>query len=843
MKKIYRIAALLSVVTFAVSGCVEENLEPVKPNKPANNGDEILFGARAGFENSDPDTKTAYSGATYDVEGKKYERIDWVANDKIEIYCPQAINGPTSHYSVVESNNENGKNSFASLLRVGASSLQWGDDVEHHFYAMYPSTDMFSDDAAEGIFMNVGNGKVEINGLIPTKQNPIEIVSQKDEENNLNHYVAKPDMRFAYMVAKSAAERTQESVSLSFIPLVTAVEIELKNVTDAIVSVGTIEISSETPIAGAFTADLMNWTSTYPNCVTTGTDKSITVKTRLKQASGNEYPVPLMKNETLKFTVFMLPAANSEGAENAGIADLSVSVSLYGDSYKTKKLSNASIPYKMKTRISNLHLPELKAVGDNWMEDLPGNILFKELSLPGAGGAFTSAGPEGFRQQTLNFAQLWTLGIRAFEVVSDKPDNDTGAGSLSGQKVLCNKKEVTDNWWGGNVTVGGVLTELLNKVKGSKETAVLIMVYQPTGTNYRNPVYYAQALKAMLKNDFKDRLENIIPYKPGLTLNDVRGKVILICRPTQRHEDIEDDIFESVKSALIDEDYNYNQEVTLIDGCGSAKDRWGARGYQVADKKVNWSRTSIRSWGSYSWGSKATESPEYENFKPAVDISNYFSASEQELGLDPPGEPTGRNQTQTGYDLTSVPYMEYYMENNEIAGWKNTGMNFAYKTNFDFQCWYQEWARVFESDRPGTSYYIGWTRHSINWFASLQEKKNNITDTFDMAVSGQHSNYVFINSLCGYLAESNENGMNSLQPSLGEGIGTSIWGGAGGNIKGLATILNQYFYEYLLSSEYLSKPGPTGIIMMDFLSADPLSGAAYHLPGAITNNNLKYVNK
>ena len=35
MKKIYRIAALLSVVTFAVSGCVEDNLEPVKPNKPA----------------------------------------------------------------------------------------------------------------------------------------------------------------------------------------------------------------------------------------------------------------------------------------------------------------------------------------------------------------------------------------------------------------------------------------------------------------------------------------------------------------------------------------------------------------------------------------------------------------------------------------------------------------------------------------------------------------------------------------------------------------------------------------------------------------------------------------
>ena len=90
MRKIFRYTALVCASAVVAISCVEENLEPVIP---AVDGDAIVFGVRAGFEDSAPGTKTEYSGQDYTTEdGKKFERIDWIENDKIEIYSPQAEN-------------------------------------------------------------------------------------------------------------------------------------------------------------------------------------------------------------------------------------------------------------------------------------------------------------------------------------------------------------------------------------------------------------------------------------------------------------------------------------------------------------------------------------------------------------------------------------------------------------------------------------------------------------------------------------------------------------------------------------------------------------------------------
>ena len=90
MMKFKYIYALMTVVLFATA-CQDDELIK-QPNNPAAIGDEIVFGGRAGFENSDPGSRTEYSEKFYEIEenGKKikFERIDWIEGDKIEIYSP-----------------------------------------------------------------------------------------------------------------------------------------------------------------------------------------------------------------------------------------------------------------------------------------------------------------------------------------------------------------------------------------------------------------------------------------------------------------------------------------------------------------------------------------------------------------------------------------------------------------------------------------------------------------------------------------------------------------------------------------------------------------------------------
>lgn len=868
MKKIYRIAALLSVVTLAASGCVEENLEPVKPNKPAKDGDEIVFGARAGFENSDPDTKTVYDGSTYTDGGKTYERINWIINkDKIEIYCPEAANAKSSHYTVTSVTDENGNVNDVLERLSEDGALQWKGDGDHHFYAMYPSSMMFEDkEDAERESLEIIDGKVLVQGVVDAVQTPTSITQDKD-----GNYIAVPDMTYAYMAATSVSKREQGSVSLSFRPIVTALDIVFYNDQDSNISLHNITIESSQPIAGRFNADLASSDDDgLPLCnyVVGETSNTIIVSTFYTPEGGSvPIPLPVLSKKSLKITVFLLPR-DSKLSNDALIENLTVKVLASGMAEKTKKLEDAKIPFSVKTNISNLHLPPLRVSGDNWMQEMDPDLEFKNLSLPGAGGAFTQGysgvTPDYFKQQTLTASELWSMGIRAFEAVCDRPASS--GESLGGQQILCNKKQV-------GITVQGALDFLLGKViptngEQPQETAMLILGYQSISANPAyNPNEFLSSLKALLASDYtKDSKyqDHIIAFTPNLTIGNARGKVIILCRPNQRDQ-VQDGLTVNMETMSAALGVDLSSKVTIVDGCGSSKDRWGARGYEVRSEKTYWHKNSERVFLWYRWEDKKnTDKVEYP-YKRAVDISNYSTVSKKEnQDLNPSTDPTGRNQIQTGYDLLEVRHIEYYMQQGvkpaDNGPIKKGEMNFSFPTNQKnetkdtIQCWYQDWARVVMGD-----YYVEsrWEdpdlpiigdkgNYKIQWFSSYDEKWENIRDTFDNTLNGTYKDKVVVNSLCGYKAtkETNVSPCYSLAPSMmgekSEWLDSGmIWGGAGGDIKGLAQDLNTKFYSYLLQSGMEMKSGPTGVILMDYVSNNPDYGAAYYLPGAILANNYK----
>ena len=914
MNKRHILSALLCAAAVSFTSCIEENFEKITP---ARDGDAIIFGARAGFENAGPDTRTEYSGEIYTVgEGEnasRFERIDWLEQDKIEIYSPQAENpisekSKSTHYQVTNLNSddsdagETGKGSdYAQLKNVGEAGLRWNGDGKHDFYAMYPSSSMFAVQSSDGGYQvpdAILNGirmgldkatesQVTVYGIIPTSQQPIV-------EKVTGGYVAKPDMNYAYMVAKTTGiTRESGSVNLSFVPIVTAVEIELLNISADVLSIGEIQITSEQQITGAFTANLTSWNSsgnTYPTCsnivretgdgATETVSDYIQVTTRIKdENTGNYLPVSLGNGESLKFTVFLLPGTDIE--------NLTVGVSSAGAGYTRKSLEGIRIPKNLKTRIKGLNLPVKKEDfvygGDNWMSQLKPAVSLKALSLPGTGGSFTSNSDESFRQQNLNIDEQWSQGIRAFELSSDRPS--TASTSLGGQAITCNKVDVkaADN---STYTVIEAVRTLLNKVTKTvdsdgnpTETAALILTYQPEGNSpNRNVASYSQSLSVMLSGSgttgqgntlSTDEVKNIIPYTAGLTLAGARGKVILICRPNQRDENDNG----SYQTALT---YLDPAKVTAVNGCGTAKDRWGARGYKMIGAKSSWSQgTTKASWGSYyNWGDKSYSGETLETTHRALDISNNGSTNSEVIEKTTNTSEGGRNgnltadDNRSGYDIQGPNYIEYFMVSREDDIFANgnsytledddmgmigvtkpslntpAALDFGFETNISgLTCWFQEWARVVpaaSAKRVSGTWRDSWSSESydIRWFESYTEKLSNITTTFDMAISGDYPNYVFINSLCGYLATEATNNQDegwSLAPSIG-----NAWGGAGGDIKALADLLNPAFYNHVLGSGMASKTGPTGIVLMDFVSNDEADGGAYYLPGTIISNNFKY---
>lgn len=820
MKKFKLIYALLAVALF-VTACSDEELIN-EGRVPAADGSEIIFGGRAGFENSDPKGRTIYSGEVYTYDGRNFERIDWITGDKIEIYSPQASNGSSAHYNITEfttgdESEQDGTNKgsdYAYLERQGESSLQWNGDGDHTFYAMYPSSTMFNIVNEDGTVITVEQGiKLDgsvVKGIVPTSQSGTITESE-------GNYTIAPNMNYAYMVAKTTANRIDNpNVGLSFVPIVTAVEIEMivPNNPDQDdihpVSIAEIQVTGN-GIAGDFTADLTSWTGGYPTCANVGDGQGIIQISTWK----DNKPLTLTEGQSLKFTVFLRPGADYN--------NLTVSYSPTGSAYIRKNLFgtyvdennnenayNVNIPRNLKTRIKNLHLPatyteETKVEPDasRWMDQLADEVEFKALSIPGTGGTFSyNYNDEDYMQQTLTFEEQWKVGVRAFEIISDRPRY--GTTSLGTEYVKCNKTSM-------GKTVLEVLTDLITKVSATNaegkytETAVLILTYQPEGKDDddswlgveirdRNADLYAQSLNEMMSNLTSEQKNHIKQYKPSMTLGEARGNVMIFCRINQRDES-EDGSFDGAKAKLTDA---CAKKVILIDGCGTGKDRWGARGYEVK--------------GNDDWNLA------YD----AAHTSDQNKSVDYWMGFDRSGSIfTG------GYTYTARDYA------NNVRRGKS---NYLYETNIaDIDCWYQEWARVVNLEHLGVQNANYYERsNDVRWYESYNEKVSAAKEAFEMAVSGLYPGYIFINSLCGYFVDS------SISSSYEQFTGSNT-GGIAGNIKALADKINVSFYQYVKDFGLEQTTGPTGIVMMDYVkntSSSEIDGG-YFLPGVIVSNNFK----
>lgn len=499
----------LALCAGVVSACVDENINSDKDV----NGKAIKFGL------SSQKTKTVYD------DNDPYQ-INWVDGDQIKIFCAEAETAKSALYNVTPASTAN----EGTIAKAGSDELQWGGDgLMHNFYAIYPGN------AVEEVVDGIATFSINRN-------QKCTVTTTNGYENNV---VAKPDMKNANMVAYTAIEPTDEPVSLSFKPLMTTLEIVVtgpetninsSNARVTGVSIVSTITTTSSENGDSFKYDIAN--SAITGSVTKGaeTTKSETTFISLVDDKGNASYVDLANGKTLTLTAFLPPMSKEQAAAMkrqvkvrvhiTGNAELSASIKTNdaGSNTWTTQLTPAA-----KKKIILPAIPSGKQEsGNNWITPLDGSIYVSQMSIPGSHDAATGenmasiVGDAFAETQEQTLQTQWNLGVRAFDL----------------RPALYNTKEWrgTDYelWLYHGVTRVAISWETaMNTIKANLtshpgEFAIVLFRHEDESTLYKNTntTDFDNYMKAWVNAN----KTWIVDWRPDITIDECRGKLILISR-------------------------------------------------------------------------------------------------------------------------------------------------------------------------------------------------------------------------------------------------------------------------------------------------------------------------
>ena len=860
MKKNFLYIALTGVALL-LSGCNEDLVGDYVQPTEKHFGEEILFGGSASYNvngGTKNGTRTVYGG--YDAITNGAEPVYWVSTDEVRLYCPGAA-VETADYKV---SGIDDTKTQAGLSKIGDAGLQWGvPTASHTFYGVYPIP--ADESLKEG---------TTLTGTIPDVQ---EYKDYTVEENG--NVVYAPNMEYAYMVAKTIVPNPNnigKNVYLKFMPIATAVEIELTNnaptndANEVVYNFREVHLSSSKHyLSGSFTADLDNmamptgsgvqYATASPIGITyVAADQSKQVAVKLYKTDGTA--MSLGEGKTLKFTVFMLPSSSAEASVDDAIDDLKITV-VTSEGNKSGTLSGISVKKSKKTYMHAIPLGhEMTYNQSEWLKFVDNKKELNELSIPGAGGAASgnvfaaNTDLQNYYEQSLSIEDLWNVGIRCFEFTVDKHNSDNT--KLGEVEVYCNAQET-------NLT----LDDCVSKVKtllGSypKEFAMVIITYQQqdgwnkrqsdgTVTQTRNPATWMTQLNTYWTNLTMPEGTKKALYDQGKTVEEARGSLFCIARPTSNGEDnyavitMEDwkpiyitysRIASTTYAHTIATPVVTDPNILVIHGWGALKDKWYARGFTDC---------------IYHRGSGWSE------FQSALGVEQCKTA--MGYNADRPGRPFD-TATKSDDAFTTLSQGDWYYKVNSTTG-KTTDLvlesNFYYSTVCKEHstpqsnaAWVQEWARVSKE----TKTYTIESGKYVKWIESKTEKENDIKESLEKALDDANGNVIYINSLCGYYITDNvpesihPNSLTDYNISYEQPIyyakyikpaelsTMSSVAGMCGDIANFASDMNSYFKGLLdtkLQNGRLG--GSTGIVLMDRVSNEG-DGAA--IPSIIIANNF-----
>ena len=283
--------------------------------------------------------------------------------------------------------------------------------------------------------------------------------------------------------------------------------------------------------AASFQYDIKNSSITGSSGSGEATTRTETTFVSLVDANGNASYVDLANGHTLTLTVFLPPMSKEQAAalkrqlkvrvHITGNAELSASIKTNTDTEPwTTQIEPSS-----KKRITLPAIPSgLQESGNNWITPLDGNIYVSQMSIPGSHDAATGENMASFigdlfaqtQEQTLQ--TQWNLGIRAFDL----------------RPAIYKRRSTNELWLYHGVTrVSISWATAMNTIKANLtdhpgEFAIVLFRHEDESTLYKNTntTDFDNYMKAWVNAN----KSWIVDWRPDITIDECRGKLILISR-------------------------------------------------------------------------------------------------------------------------------------------------------------------------------------------------------------------------------------------------------------------------------------------------------------------------
>lgn len=907
--KVISVAILASGMAF--TACQDDlGFEPIHIIP----GNEIIFGATAHFEDGDNTTRTVYG----DTLNNKVE-INWVANvDRIQIASPHTTGIDVAEYTVTGATDANlAKDTIVStattLQRIGEAGLQWTNKEEYEFYAMYPSHNQLKEvvtEVADTETYGLKTSYDEQRNSVGTMVGYLPVVQDPKDLNGLsftnNVCMVEPDMRFAYMVAKEhytvpedgVISEDKEKIQLNFSSLVTALQFDITANT-----IGTQTNSDGQATKQIYITDLTLYSASgndvcgkFEYVFPQGTDEDIkngkfkslnetTGYNRVSMSFGEG--IPLSADDAIDATFFLLPSVEKYPA---GDLKLIIHYTVNGFMQTKTATINKEITARKKYYFKDMLMPPVPAnvSAAVWFQALEPQILASQVSFPVAGNVFANAtygAPDNNHQQGKTLDELWNMGVRGFEIVTQS--TGSVSGNLGGCQVMAAEEFCTGN---GAYTFHKAFDELVSKLKKyPNETLIILATYMAKNDGY-NPYAYVSNLfnylQGYVTNSGGYTYNNTLAETDFVQITDtstvagIRGKIAIIVRPGD------------------DERWGY-EKATKKGGFANLQDvdnpaspyspnNLGLPSYptngltnQIPTKITStwWNKVlCVWDWGAASYdvwdrryGSKYARAAAFND----LGVSNSVGMSEKSQ-IEKYLYGSNQSDANVGDPIKSFNHSGNTKDNNfNNYGEEPTKMpgaldefNYEHALSNNHTAYVQEWMRVIPNGGlgscvlrneswswSGTNYQSLW----VNWPSSIDEKKTAIKGLFNKAVEtkGAGSSNLYINVLSGYYATSGVNvsllPFKQTIPTSGNNLTLSNMG-KGGDFQGLAFDLNTYVYNLLSAkpgvsidgdeTERLTQDGPWGLVVIDHIGNPPAGNEnndkSVDLVNLIMMNNFKF---
>lgn len=507
-KAIYMLT--LALCAGVVSSCVDEDI----------NGDKDVNGKAIKFGLSSQRTKTVYDATD------PYQ-INWVNGDQIKIFCAEAESAKSALYNVTPASTAKD----GTITNAGSDVLQWGGDgLMHNFYAIYPG-------AADGV-------TVSEDGIATFPINRNQKCTVTTTNGYDNDVVAKPDMKNALMVAYKATEPTDNTVSLAFKPIMTTLEIVVQgpasNINSSNARVTGVSIVSTIKTTSSETGENFKYDiakAAISGSAGTGTPstKSETTFISLVDANGNASYVDLANGHTLTLTAFLPPMSEAHAA--AMKRQVKVRVHITGNAELTASIKTndaesdawtTQFKPAAKKKITLPAIPSTSQVGNNWITPLDDDIYVSQLSIPGTHDAATGDGTEYSlgKTQELTLDQQFEIGIRAFDLRPAVRNSDL---------ILCHGIVATTFAW------DQVMERFKYYLSAHPGEFIIALIRHEDEYDNGNSSWGSimqtklESLKAEINP--KTNKSYTADFKPDLTVGELRGKILFLCRDWTKYND------------------------------------------------------------------------------------------------------------------------------------------------------------------------------------------------------------------------------------------------------------------------------------------------------------------